>query len=120
MPTRVIRKFDFHAAHFLPGFPEGHACRTVHGHTYQCEIVLEGDTDPDTGMLVEFDEVKRALAPVEATLDHAMLNELEGLANPTTEVLAKWVYDRIKPALPMLACVRLFETPRNGVEYDGG
>ncbi|MEM7682110.1 MAG: 6-carboxytetrahydropterin synthase QueD [Planctomycetota bacterium] len=117
MATRLIRKFDFHAAHHLPAFPEGHACRRVHGHTYACEVVLEGDIDPATGLLMEFDALKRVIAPVEARLDHAMLNEIEGLENPTTELLARWVYQQLKPGLPALQMVRLFETPRNGVEY---
>ena len=120
MKTRLVRKFDFHAAHRLMTFPEGHKCRRMHGHTYQCEVVLEGEVDPAVGYFIEFDQIKAALRPLEEKLDHAYLNDLDGLDVPTTEVLAAWIYDRLKPSLPQLVLVRLFETAGNGVEYGGG
>lgn len=119
MRVALIREFDFHAAHRLDVFGEEHPCSRMHGHTFRCEVLLEGEVDPAKGYLVDFADVKRAIAPIEAQLDHATLNDVPGLENPTTEMVAKWVYDRLRPALPMLAAVRLYETPRNGVEYRG-
>jgi len=117
MRTRILRKFCFDAAHDLPHFPEGHKCRNLHGHTYQVEVVLEGEVDPAVGYFMDYGELKKAIAPVEARLDHHYLNDIPGLAISTAENLAKWIYDELKPGLPELTMIRLFETPQNGVEY---
>lgn len=120
MKVRLIRSFDFHAAHRLTTFPEGHRCRELHGHTFNCDVVLEGEVDEARGYLIDFGEVKERIKPVEQQLDHALLNDIEGLSTPTAEMLAKWIYDRLKPDLKELVMVRLYETPRNSVEYTGG
>jgi len=117
MRTRILRKFSFDAAHDLPHFPEGHKCRNLHGHTYQVEVVLEGEVDPAVGYFMDYGDLKKAIAPVEARLDHRYLNDIPGLAISTAENLAKWIYDALKPDLPELVMIRLFETPQNGVEY---
>ncbi len=119
MRARLTREFDFHAAHHLPLFPEGHKCRGLHGHTFRCEVQVEGHVDPELGVVVDFDDIKAAVGPVESQLDHAVLNDLPGLEQPTTEFLAKWIYDRVKSALPGLTRVKVWETPRNAVEYWG-
>lgn len=117
MRCRIIRKFDFHAAHQLMTFPEGHKCRRLHGHTYQCEVVLEGEVDPAVGYFMDYGDLKDHIAPIEKQLDHHYLNDIPGLEVPTTEILAQWIYDKLKPAVPELAMIRLFETSGNGVEY---
>ena len=119
MRSRITRRFDFHAAHALTTFPEGHKCRRLHGHTFLAEVTLAGEVDPQRGYLMDFGELKRHLAPLEADLDHANLNDLPGLPNPTTELLAKYIYDRLKPAVPLLESVRVHETPQNSSEYAG-
>ncbi|MEM1108653.1 MAG: 6-carboxytetrahydropterin synthase QueD [Planctomycetota bacterium] len=117
MKTRILRKFSFDASHQLFTMPEGHKCRRMHGHTYQCEIVCEGEVDPSVGFFLDYGDLKKHIEPIVDTLDHRYLNEIEGLEVPTAEIIAKWIYDKIKPGLPSLVCVRLFETPNNGVEY---
>ena len=119
MRARVIRKFHFHAAHHVPSFPDGHQCRRVHGHTFHGELVLEGEVNPQTGLAVEFAHVKTTLQKVIDVVDHQLLNDIEGLENPTTELLCDWFWKQLKPLLPQLKTIRLQETPNNIVEYDG-
>ncbi|MEO1236215.1 MAG: 6-carboxytetrahydropterin synthase QueD [Planctomycetota bacterium] len=117
MRTRIIRKFTFDAAHQLFTMPEGHKCRRMHGHTYQCEVVCEGEVDPAVGFFMDYADLKRAIDPVVDQLDHRYLNDIPGLEVPTAEMIAAWLYDRLKPELPQLVAVRLWETPNNGVEH---
>ncbi|MEM8739413.1 MAG: 6-carboxytetrahydropterin synthase QueD [Planctomycetota bacterium] len=117
MRTRILRKFSFDAAHQLFTMPEGHKCRRMHGHTYSCEVVCEGEVDPTVGFFMDYADLKRAIDPVVKDLDHAYLNDIPGLEVPTAEMIARYIYDQLKPDLPPLTCVRLWETPNNGVEY---
>ncbi len=119
MLATLIKSFDFDAAHHVPSFPEGHRCRNTHGHAYRVEVVLTGEVDPATGILIDFKHIKAALDPLRERLDHSLLNDIPGLENPTTELLAKWLFDRIQPQLPQLTTIRVRETRNNCVEYHG-
>ncbi|MEY4833206.1 MAG: 6-carboxytetrahydropterin synthase QueD [Planctomycetota bacterium] len=119
MRIRLAKSFSFEAAHFLPSFPEGHKCRRMHGHSFKVDVVVEGPLDPARGYLVDYGDIKRAVAPLHDELDHRLLNELPGLANPTSEMLAVWVWDRLQPVLPMLAEVIVHETCTSRCEYRG-
>jgi 6-pyruvoyltetrahydropterin/6-carboxytetrahydropterin synthase len=114
----IFREFQFDAAHRLPRVPEGHKCRRLHGHTYRVEVHLCGPVDPVAGWVADFDDIKRAWAPLDDQLDHNYLNEVPGLENPTSEVLAKWIWDRLAPALPLSAVV-VRETCASGCTYRG-
>lgn len=117
--VRLVREFRFEAAHLLPRVPEGHKCRRLHGHSFKVELVVEGPVSPDTGWLVDFDSLDGHWAPMHDALDHRYLNEVPGLDNPTSENLATWIWDRLKPALPILAQVTIFETCDARCEYRG-
>ncbi len=119
MRIRLAKSFSFEAAHFLPSFPEGHKCRRLHGHSFKVDVVVEGPLDPVRGYLVDYGDIKRAVAPLNDELDHRLLNDLPGLANPTSEMLAVWVWDRLQPVLPMLAEVIVHETCTSRCEYRG-
>ena len=119
MRIKLRKTFEFEAAHWLPTFPEGHKCRRMHGHSFRIDVFVEGEVPPETGYLMDYGEIKRAIEPVKQRLDHYVLNEIDGLANPTAEVLAKWVYDRLKSALPLLSAVRVHETCTTEAEYAG-
>lgn len=119
MRVRLSKSCQFEAAHYLPTFPEGHKCRRLHGHSFKFDVIVEGDVDPAKGFLIDYGDIKKATGPVVAQLDHYLLNEIEGLHNPTSEVLAKWIYDRLKPALPLLAAVIVYETCSSSCEYRG-
>ena len=119
MHVSLSKTIHFEAAHWLPTFPEGHKCRRMHGHSFVVEVIVEGEVDEATGYLIDFGEVKAACQPIEDQLDHRLLNEIEGLENPTAEMLARWIYDRVKPTLPLLSRVRVRETCTTAVEYAG-
>lgn len=110
MRVALTKTFRFEAAHRLPHVPPGHKCGRLHGHSFRFEVTVEGDVDPRTGWLVDYGEIKARAAPLVERLDHHFLNEIEGLENPTSEILAQWIYDRLKPVLPLLAAVTVHET----------
>lgn len=117
MSYRITKSFTFDAAHFLPQVPETHKCRRLHGHTYRVILALEGDLDPQLGWVEDYGTVKQAFAPLLEKLDHHCLNDLEGLENPTAEVLAGWIYEQLKPAVPRLSDVTVCETPTTEAVY---
>jgi 6-pyruvoyltetrahydropterin/6-carboxytetrahydropterin synthase len=119
MRVSLSKTIDFEAAHWLPTFPEGHKCRRMHGHSFVVEVVVEGEVDPQQGYLMDFADIKAATEPIRKQLDHYLLNEIEGLDNPTAEMLAIWIYDRLHPSLPLLKLVRVRETCTSAAEYRG-
>lgn len=116
---KITQAFTFEAAHRLPNVPEGHRCARMHGHSYRVELTIAGDIDPRTGWIVDFYEVERVFAPILERLDHHCLNEIEGLQNPTAEVIAAWIWHGAKAELPGLSSVKVFETPMSWAEYEG-
>ena len=114
----VSKDFTFDAAHVLPHVPEGHKCRNLHGHTYRVRLFVKGPVN-EIGWVVDFADIKAAWKPVEKMLDHQYLNDVEGLENPTAEYIAIWIWDKMKPRLPNLYKIELFETPSNCVIYSG-
>ena len=119
MRVELSKSFTFEAAHSLPTFPEGHKCRRLHGHSFRVEVFVAGEVDERSGYLVDYGEIKAACEPVRKQLDHYHLNEIAGLENPTAENLARWIWERLAPALPALAAVRVHETCTSGCEYRG-
>lgn len=119
MFVRLSKSFHFEAAHDLPTFPDGHKCRRLHGHSFHFDVVVEGEVDPAKGYLIDYGEIKKAAEPIIKRLDHFYLNEIEGLCNPTSEVLAMWIYDHLKPALPPLSAIIVRETCTSSCEYRG-
>lgn len=120
MRVSLTKTIDFESAHWLPTFPDGHKCRRLHGHSFRVDVVVEGEVDPAKGYLVDFGDIKRVLDPLKERLDHRLLNEIEGLENPTAEMLAKWVYDHVRGELPLVSVVRVRETCTSAAEYRGG
>jgi 6-pyruvoyltetrahydropterin/6-carboxytetrahydropterin synthase len=114
----IFREFRFEAAHRLPNVPPGHKCARLHGHSYRVEVHVTGQVSEDTGWVMDFQELKDAFAPVHDLLDHRYLNEVPGLANPTSENLARWLWERLAGALP-LARIVVRETCTAGCTYRG-
>ena len=119
MRVRLSRDFTFESAHVLPKAPEGHKCRRLHGHSFQAEVVVEGEVDPETGWFLDFGVIHAQIEPLRAKLDHSYLNEIPGLENPTSEHLARWIWERLKPGLPSLVKVVIRETCESRCEYEG-
>lgn len=91
----------------------------MHGHSFMIDIIVVGDVPPERGYLLDYGDLTRAMAPLIDTLDHRVLNEIEGLSNPTAERLARWVWDRLAPNLPLLHQVRVHETFTSTCIYHG-
>jgi 6-pyruvoyltetrahydropterin/6-carboxytetrahydropterin synthase len=119
MQVSLVHEYRFEAAHRLPKVPSGHKCARLHGHSFKIEIAISGAVNQETGWLIDFGELDRLWAPLHETLDHRYLNEVPGLENPTSEVLAKWIWDALKPNLPILTKVTVFETCDARCEYRG-
>jgi 6-pyruvoyltetrahydropterin/6-carboxytetrahydropterin synthase len=115
----LFKEFTFEAAHRLVNAPPGHKCARLHGHSFQVTVHVEGDVDPHTGWVIDFADIADAVAPVVDQLDHTYLNDVDGLANPTSEVLAAWVWHSVAPALPQLSAVTIRETCTAGCTYRG-
>ncbi|MFF0718744.1 6-carboxytetrahydropterin synthase QueD [Micromonospora sp. NPDC003816] len=114
----IFREFTFEAAHRLPNVPVGHKCARLHGHSYRVQVHVHGDVDPEAGWVMDFGELKKAFQPLLDQLDHYYLNEVPGLENPTSEVLARWIWDRLIDRLP-LSTVMVRETCTSGCIYRG-
>ena len=120
MHVRLVHEFRFEAAHRLPRVPAGHKCARLHGHSFKVELTVEGPVDEQTGWFIDFSELEAIWNPLWKQLDHNYLNEIEGLENPTSEILARWIWQHMKPQLPALKRVTLFETCDARCEYEGG
>jgi 6-pyruvoyltetrahydropterin/6-carboxytetrahydropterin synthase len=119
MHVRLAKQIGFEAAHRLPHVPPGHKCARLHGHSFRVAIVVEGEVDERPGWLIDYADIQEAVAPLREQLDHRYLNEIPGLENPTSEVLAGWIWDRLKPRLPLLSKVVVRETCTTRCEYEG-
>ncbi|SDJ13183.1 MULTISPECIES: 6-carboxytetrahydropterin synthase QueD [Ferrimonas] len=119
MSTEIYKEFHFEAAHHLPNVPEGHKCGRLHGHSFLVRIYISGEVDAHTGWIMDFGDLKAAFKPIYDRLDHYYLNEIPGLENPTSEVLARWIWNELKPTLPQLSMVEIKETCTSGCRYRG-
>lgn len=80
---------------------------------------MRGPVDAQLGWVMDFADIKSAFAPLRDQLDHNCLNDIEGLENPTSEVLAQWIWDRLKPRLAQLAAIVVHETCTSACRYEG-
>ena len=115
----IFKVFSIEAAHRLPNVPPEHKCGRLHGHSFSVEVHVRGDIEPKTGWVLDFADVKTAFKPLFDQLDHHYLNEVEGLSNPTSENLARWIWERLHSRLPQLHTVIIKETCTSGCVYRG-
>lgn len=115
----IYKVFTVEAAHRLPHVPEGHKCGRLHGHSFRIKLQVTGPVDPSTGWVIDFADIWTAFQPLYNMLDHHYLNDVEGLENPTSENLARWVWERVRPTLPLLSSVEVQETCTCGCTYRG-
>jgi 6-pyruvoyltetrahydropterin/6-carboxytetrahydropterin synthase len=117
--VEIFKEFGFEAAHNLPHVPVGHKCARLHGHSFRVTVHVEGPIDGSTGWVRDFADLSCAMEPVLDCLDHHYLNEIDGLDNPTSEVLARWIWDRLQPSLRDLSQITVRETCTSGCVYRG-
>ena len=115
----LYKEFTFEAAHRLPNVPEGHKCARLHGHSFRVRVTVRGPVGAESGWVMDFAELKEAWRPLDERLDHRYLNEIEGLENPTSENLARWIWRALHHALPGLIAVEVRETCSSGCIYRG-
>jgi 6-pyruvoyltetrahydropterin/6-carboxytetrahydropterin synthase len=115
----IFKTFTLEAAHRLPNVPEGHKCSRLHGHSFRVELRVSGELGEHSGWVMDFAEIKAAFRPLYEQLDHHYLNEIDGLDNPTSERLAIWIWERLKPVLPNVSEVIVHETCTSGCRYSG-
>jgi 6-pyruvoyltetrahydropterin/6-carboxytetrahydropterin synthase len=120
-PVKVslVKTFSFESAHRLPKVPEGHKCARLHGHSFAVEVVVSGEVDEQAGWYVDYADIAAAWRPLHEALDHRYLNEIPGLENPTSELLARWIWERLAPTLPGLSRLIVKETCQSRCEYAG-
>ncbi len=115
----IFKEFSFEAAHRLPNLPADHKCARLHGHSFHVRITVTGEPGAESGWIMDFADIKTAVAPLHDRLDHHYLNEIEGLENPTSEILARWIWTRLITTLPALSAVEVRETCTTGCVYRG-
>lgn len=115
----IYKIFYIEAAHRLPNVPTGHKCSKLHGHSFKVEIHVSGEVEKESGWVLDFADIKNAFQPFYEQLDHNYLNEIEGLENPTSENLARWIWEKVQPDLPLLSKVVVNETCTSGCIFRG-
>jgi 6-pyruvoyltetrahydropterin/6-carboxytetrahydropterin synthase len=112
-------RFSFESAHFLPNLPPEHKCRRLHGHSFQAEVIVAGPLDQRLGWVIDYADIKAAVEPIRIALDHTLLNDIAGLENPTSERIAMWIWQRLRPIVRQLTAVHIHETCNNSCIYRG-
>jgi len=115
----IYKAFTIEAAHRLPNLPDDYKCSRLHGHSFMIEIHVSGNIDEATGWVMDFADISKAFKPLFECLDHHYLNDINGLENPTSENLAKWIWQKLESSLPLLTSVVIKETCTAGCIYTG-
>lgn len=115
----VFKEFGFESAHALPNVPDGHKCARMHGHSFRVRVSVDGPVGDDTGWVMDFADLKDAVQPTIDALDHRVLNDIDGLENPTSENVARWIWDRVVAEATGLVAVEVRETCTSGCVYRG-
>ena len=115
----IFNRFSLEAARRLPHLPADHPCSRLHGHSFQIEVHISGPLQPALGWVIDFADIQAAWRPIHQQLDHRYLNEIDGLENPTSEHLARWIWQRLQPALAGLSKITVMETAQSGCIYCG-
>ena len=119
MQVELSRAYHFSAAHHLPHAPEGHKCRRLHGHSYRIDVAVRGEVDARTGWLIDYADIDSVVKPIVAEIDHCTLNDVAGLENATSEVLAGWLWAQLEDRLEGLCRVSVYESPSAVCHYYG-
>jgi len=102
----ISKDFAFEAAHYFEHEAADHPFRRMHGHSFAGTVTLAGEPN-EKGWVKDFWKIEDAVKAVVDTLDHRLLNEVEGLEKPSLEAIAAYVFDRLAPALPGLVAVEI-------------
>lgn len=117
MKYELKQHFQIESARFLPNLPKTHPCSQIHGHSFKIILTLVGDLDPKIGWVIDYHQITEVMKPLLSELDHKTLNNVAGLENPTSELLAKWIYDHAGKKLSLLKHVTIMETSTTECRY---
>lgn len=120
MEFELLHRFRLESARALTGLGQNHPCARVHGHSFEVTLLICGALDPEKGWVMDFNDIQAAAAPLIKLLDHRFLNEVPGLENPTSEILARYIFNHLQSKLPLLKQVRIAETPDTECRYPKG
>ena len=115
----VYKKFHIESARSLPNLPDEHPCSQVHGHSFEIILKVSGELNEKTGFIIDFQEIEDSFDPIRKLLDHAYLNNIKGLENPTSENIVIWIWNKLKPSLPVLSSLEIKESSSTGCIYRG-
>tara|TARA_B100001559_G_scaffold320560_1_gene333149 strand:+ start:1786 stop:2142 length:357 start_codon:yes stop_codon:yes gene_type:complete len=115
----VYKKFHIESARSLPNLPNEHPCSQIHGHSFEIILKVSGELNEKTGFIIDFQEIEDSFNPIRLLLDHAYLNNIKGLENPTSENMCKYIWGEIKPAISGLVEIEIKETHSTGCIYKG-
>lgn len=117
MKFELKQHFQIESARFLPNLEKSHPCSRMHGHSFRISLRLVGEADPHIGWVIDYNEISQKMKPILGLIDHAVLNEVAGLENPTSELLAKWIFEKTITTLPQLIQVSVAETANTECSY---
>jgi 6-pyruvoyltetrahydropterin/6-carboxytetrahydropterin synthase len=103
----IEKDFSFEAAHFFNHVDANDSFKKLHGHSFTGTVRIEGSAQEDKGWIRDLWKIETIIKEVIAPLDHALLNEIEGLEYPSLELIAAWIFERLEDRLPGLACVEV-------------
>ena len=113
-------EFAFVAAQRLPNVGTAHQAARLHGHSFRLRVTVAAEVDPAAGWIMDPAEMRAAVNAVLADIDHRFLNELPGLANPSTENLCRYLAGRLDGCLPGRVGVELWENRTVGCALPDG
>ena len=115
----VYKTFAVEAARSLPNLSENHPCKKIHGHSFKITITVTGEINGHTGFVMDFADIDSAFSPIHEIIDHAYLNDIKGLDNPSSENLCRWIWPKLKNSLVGLKKIEIKETESTGCIYKG-
>ena len=115
----VCKTFSIEAARSLPNLPKNHPCSKIHGHSFKIKIMVSGLVDKDTGFVMDFGQLDTLFEPLRKQIDHSYLNDIEGLENPSSENLCKWIWEKLVLSVPRLSQIEIRETDSTSCIYKG-
>ena len=117
---QVFRQFRFHSARHLPNLKDNHICKQMHGHTFNLTIYVVGKINSNTGFVMDFYDIDTIVNEnVINLIDHKLLNDIDGLKNPTSEILCRWIWKRLDKNILGLSKIILSEDHGTGIIYTG-
>ena len=106
----IERDYRFEAARVLPKLPTEHPCSRLHGHAFGVTLVVKGELDREKEWVADYHELDKVYKEkVHKLLDHGYLNDVTGLKNPTTENVAKWIFEKVREEMSGLVEVVISE-----------